>query len=139
MLFSRNSVRLGITHSEVWNGTEFCEIIFLKVIQVFFFVLEWFGTSFQKFFFRLIIRNKIPSVFSSAKWFSRTKFRAFLFFAEWFRTKLQGSAWFSLLRNGAARNSELFYLRWNDSNGIPSVFRFAQQTEFLPPVPSFSK
>ncbi len=56
-----------------------------------------------------MIRNEILSVFSSAKW-SRKEFRAFLYSAEWFGTKLQSSECFSFLRKSSGRNSELFCL-----------------------------
>jgi hypothetical protein len=70
VFLSRNSVCLGIAHCKVRNGAERKRTkrnskikMFLKVIQAFFFVLEWFGASFQKFFFPLMVSNKIPSVF----------------------------------------------------------------------------
>jgi hypothetical protein len=58
--------------------------------------------------------NKIKKfwvLFSSAKWF-RTEFLAFfLSSAKWFGTPFK-----------------YFYLPWNGSEGIPSIFRSAQQT-----------
>ncbi len=53
---------LGIDHSEVRNVAKANKIrryFEEKVIRVFFLVLEWFGTNFQRFFFRLN-----PSIFS---------------------------------------------------------------------------
>jgi hypothetical protein len=103
---------------------------------VFFFVLEWFGTSFQTFFLSLNGSEQNPVCFSllrmgtefgaflfSPEWFGmklrsfqcflfnemlRTEFRAFLSLAEWFRTKLRSSASFYLLRKGSEQNYELF-------------------------------
>jgi hypothetical protein len=73
-------------------GTEqnFARKRFLKFIRVFFFVLEWFGTSFQRFLLllSLIVQNEIPSVFLFCE----------LFYLPW--------------------NSELF--RFRETDGIPT-------------------
>ncbi len=53
LLLSRYFACLGISHSEVrkrTNRTKFARKCFVKVIHMFLFVLEWFGTSFQRFF-----------------------------------------------------------------------------------------
>ncbi len=69
---------------------------FIKVLRVFFFVLEWFGTSFQRFFLSLNgskQNNNVPKCFSP-------------------------------LRNGLERNMEHFYLLQNGSERnyeVPSV------------------
>jgi hypothetical protein len=100
--------------------------MFFKVIQVFFFALEWFGMSFQKFLLAYWFGTKLEVFSSSAKWFGievrtflssskwfgtklraffssaiwfRTEYRACLSSGEWFGTKLQNSECFSLPRN----------------------------------------
>ncbi len=119
-MLSRNSLSLGIAHSEVRYGTErnCAKKCFFKLIHLFFFVLEWFGTSFQKvFFFRFMTRKEIPSVF---------------LFRKMVQTKLRSSKCFSLLENDSERNFELFFIfREIAHNWIPSVFRSAKHAEFL--------
>jgi hypothetical protein len=67
-----------------WNGTgrNSTKKCFLIVIHVFFFVLEWFGTSFQTF---CLLLNNLKRISECS---------------EWFRMKLQSSECFSLLQNG---------------------------------------
>jgi hypothetical protein len=64
--------------------------VFWKVVRVLFFVLEWFGTSFQQFFLSL---NGSECFFLLRM---GTEFGAFLSSSEWFGTKLRSSECFSL-------------------------------------------
>ncbi len=73
----------------------------------------------RSFFFRLVARNKIRSVFLFSE-IIRTEFHAFFSSAQWFRTKFRSSGCFSLLRNG--RNSEYLYLPRNDSKRNTELF-----------------
>ncbi len=131
---SRNSTFQGSERNRTERASANC---FLKVNRVFFFVLEWYGTSFLKF--PRMVRNEIPSGF---------------LFCKMVRNGLERS-WecFSLLYNGLYRNSDLFYVQRNCIvflfykmvwtripsffifrgmawNGIPSGFRSAKQMEF---------
>ncbi len=96
VLLSRNSVCLGIVHSEVRNGTEWnsLKIRFdgtAKMTTERLFISQTYHVServSKSFFICLVVRNEIPVFLSSAKWFE-TEFRACKIFAEWFGTKLQ--------------------------------------------------
>ncbi len=69
-------------------GTEWNSECFFKVIRVFFFVLEWFGMSFQKYFIYLMVHNEILSLLRNGS--------------------ERNSELFHLLRNGSEWNSEHF-------------------------------
>jgi hypothetical protein len=82
---------------EIGSERNSAKKVFLKVVRVFFFVLEWFGTSFQKFFLSLNGFGTKLCMFSFLR--MGTEFGAFLSSPKWFGTKLRGSECFSLQRN----------------------------------------
>ncbi len=85
---------------------------------MFFFVLEWFETSFRKFVLSLN-GSRCEMVWNGIS--------AFLYFMEWFGTKLRSSESFSLIWNGSERNSAHFYLPrngWERNYEVPIVFLF---------------
>jgi hypothetical protein len=87
---------------------------------VFFFVLEWFGTSFQQFFFPLMVPNKIPSFFLFCGLEQNFKHCYFIFFGM---VRNENPKFLLhvifFLRNGLEQNSEHLLL-----NGLDEIIKF---------------
>ncbi len=118
VLLMRNTLCLGKAYCQVRNGTEFAKKYFLNVIQVFFSVLEWFGTSFQQFFFTLIGSERNSKHF-------------YLQHTAYVQNEIIKFWVFSLLQIGPERNTELFYLprngsEWRNESKFPAVTCFAE-------------
>ncbi len=99
-----------------FQGSEYNGIpqkkFFFKVNPVFFFFLEWFGTSFQKFFLSLNGSERNSNCFSLLRNGSEQNTEQFLSSAERGRNEITRLQSFSSL-NGMERNFEHFYLPWN--------------------------
>ncbi len=131
-MLSRNSLSLGIAHSEVRYGTERnCakKCVFLNSSLCF--CLFWNGLErvSKGFFFRLMTRKKIPSVFLSCE-MVRKEIQSIFIFRKMVRTKLRSSKCFSLLGNDSDRNFELFYLPRNRQERNSERFCSAKHIEF---------
>ncbi len=123
-----------------WNGTEFCKKCFLKVNRVFFFVLEWFGTRFQKIFLSLNGLKRNSVCFSlllnglernsehlyllwkglkrnyqvlnvfSSRKWLRMEFQALFIFRRVVRNNITKFRVFYFQRNGSEWNSQFFFI-----------------------------
>ncbi len=132
-------MRLGIVHSEVRKGTEKNGIprknCFLKVIRVFFFVLEWFKTSHKFFLSRLMVCNEILSGFSSKRNRQERNSELFHLLQNGSGQNYEVLSVFLFYERVSERNSELFYLRGNGLERNSERFPFRKTdrkpTEFI--------
>jgi hypothetical protein len=90
---------------------------------VFFFVLEWFGTSFKEFFFSLMVQNENPSVFLFCELVRNGNQSFFNLPRNGLEQNYEVPSVFLLLQNGSERNSKLFIFPGRNSE--PFLFRKA--------------
>ncbi len=135
MLLLWNSVRLGIAYTEgrmEWNWKERNSVkkCFLKVLLVFFFVLECLEWVSKYFFFPLMVWTK-SECFSLLQYSSERMLSIFIF-CRMVRNEITKFWVFFFLPNGSERNFEHFYLLQNGlqrNKKILSVFLFSHGVE----------